>query len=95
MRIILYFATFMLIGASALADTPIPRDSNGRPCYEVNVQINRNNRTNVKQNCGYNDNRTMQAGQNNDATTTQKGEVNTNEVRQYEYNGAQRRPQWR
>lgn len=75
-------------------DDQTQRDNSGRPCYKVNVQINRNNRANVKQNCGYNDSRTMQAGQNNEAATTQKGEENTSEVRQYEYNGPQRRPAW-
>lgn len=91
MKLLCCILTVGLLAPSVVAYSQEPRDNNGRPCYDVNIQINRNNRANVRQNCAYNDSRTMQAGQDNDASTAQKGDVNNNEVHQYEYNGAGRR----
>lgn len=84
----LYFLPVMLLamGASAQAQG----DNSNRPCFDVNVQINPDNKANVKQKCGSNYSRTMQAGSNNEATTQQKGKVNDNAVHQYEYNAAPR-----
>jgi len=66
-------------------------NNSGRPCYDVNVQINRDNQARVKQDCDINISRTAQAGQNNSASTVQQGNINSNEVRQYEFNAAPRR----
>ncbi|CAK0771064.1 conserved hypothetical protein [Gammaproteobacteria bacterium] len=90
MKPLFYVLTTIIVASGQLAYGQEPRDNSGRPCFDVNVQIDRNNKTNVKQDCGYNDSRTMQAGQNNNASTTQRGAVNTNEVKQYEFNAVRR-----
>lgn len=83
-QLIIIFSMFSAIAYSA-------DNNSGRPCYDVNIQIDQNNRSNVKQDCGINVSRTAQAGQNNNANTAQRGNVNNNEVRQYEFNAASRR----
>lgn len=82
-------AALLIPGSSVYSQ--VPRDNSNRPCYDVNIQIDRNNRSNVRQDCGRNDSRTMQAGQTNDAMTSQHGDVNTNEVKQYGFDAQRRR----
>jgi len=60
-------------------------------CYDVDVQINQDNNSNVKQDCERNYNRTSQVGKNNSASTEQGGDVNSDTTRQYEYNASPRR----
>lgn len=55
------------------------------PCYQVNIQNDAVNRSNVRQNCDRNFSRTVQAGAQNSAQTVQSGSVNNNKVRQYQY----------
>lgn len=55
------------------------------PCVHVSIQNDRVNESNVRQNCDRNVNRTVQAGADNWAQTTQTGSVNNNKVRQYHY----------
>lgn len=87
----LLLVTAGLILTAGLAEAQVPRDNSNRPCYDVNIQIDQRNRANVDQDCWRNDSRTMQAGQNNEAMTRQSGDINTNTVRQYEYDAAPRR----
>lgn len=91
MKIFMYFVLIELFAFSTLVYSESWRDSNGRPCYDVNVQINRDNMANVRQNCDVNISRTAQAGKNNSANTSQSGNTNSNQVRQYEFNAVQRR----
>ena len=60
-------------------------DQTARPCFQVSVQNDRVNESNVEQNCKWNLNRTVQAGARNQAQTVQSGSVNNNKVRQYHY----------
>lgn len=60
-------------------------DQTARPCFEVSVQNDRVNESNVAQHCQWNFNRTVQAGARNQAQTVQSGSVNNNKVRQYPY----------
>ncbi len=55
------------------------------PCYRVNIQNDRVNQTDVRQDCDMNFSRTVQAGTENRASTIQTGDVNSNKVRQYQY----------
>jgi hypothetical protein len=68
---------------SAHADTG--RDRTQGPCYSVNIQNDRVNQSEVKQDCEMNFSRTVQAGKDNRAATIQTGDVNNNKVRQYQY----------
>lgn len=61
------------------------RDQAQRPCFNVKVQNDRVNRSFVQQDCNRNVNRTVQAGADNAAQTVQYGEINSNNVRQYQY----------
>lgn len=83
---------FVLLVSSVSSYAQVPRDNSDRPCFDVNVQIDKNTKSNVQQNCGSNYSRTSQAGQNNEATTRQSGDVNSNEVRQEGFNAQSRRP---
>jgi len=56
-----------------------------RPCFHVSVQNEPVNDATVHQNCERNFNRTVQAGAQNQAQTTQTGRINHNKVRQYDY----------
>jgi hypothetical protein len=49
------------------------------PCFRVSIQNDSVNKSNVRQDCDRNVNRTVQA------RTVQTGEVNDNKVRQYSY----------
>ena len=55
------------------------------PCFNVQIQNERNNHSSVRQNCDRNFSRTVQAGHDNRAETIQTGRVNDNKVRQYHY----------
>lgn len=88
----IYFISMGAIFASVSAYGQAARDNSDRPCFDVNVQIDKNNKSNTQQNCGKNYSRTSQAGQNNEATTRQNGDVNSNEVRQEGFNAQSRRP---
>jgi len=91
MKIALYsFVAILSSVTTMLAYGQSEHDNSGRPCYDVNVQIDQNNRSDVKQDCGMNYGRTAQAGKNNEATTNQRGDVNNNSTRQYEYNAPSR-----
>ncbi|WP_295405579.1 hypothetical protein [uncultured Thiocystis sp.] len=91
MKTLLSLLVLGLTLSSASVYSQAARDNSNRPCFDVNVQIDRNNRSNVDQDCGQNYSRTMQAGQNNEATTYQSGDVNDNKVRQYGQDGPSRR----
>lgn len=91
MKIVLYSFIAILSSVTTMsAYAQSEHDNSGRPCYDVNVQIDQNNSSNVQQDCGINYSRTVQAGKNNEATTTQQGDVNNNSTRQYEYNAPSR-----
>lgn len=81
-----------LLGASGAALAQAQRDNSSRPCIDVNVQIDKENTSKVRQRCDINMSRTMQAGENNTAETRQSGDVNDNSVDQYEYKAVRRRP---
>lgn len=86
MKTIPYLLTLALLIPAASAYSQVARDSSGRPCVDVNVQIDRNgqgNRANVQQDCDYNHSATSQAGRHNEARTEQTGNENTNTVRQF------------
>ena len=78
------------VGAVLLTAAPfafgdsVPDRTQG-PCYQVNIQNDQVNRSNVRQNCDRNFSRTVQAGAQNSAQTVQSGSVNNNKVRQYQY----------
>ena len=77
---------FVLLIPAASVYSQAARDNSGRPCVDVNVQVDRNNqgnRANVQQDCGSNYSATSQAGHNNDARTEQSGDTNVNTVRQF------------
>ena len=78
------------VGVALLAALPLAYAESGsaqtdRPCFRVNIQNDRFNDSTVQQNCERNFNRTVQAGAQNQAQTTQTGQVNNNKVRQYQY----------
>lgn len=78
------------VGVALLAAMPLAYAQSGsnhtdRPCFRVTVQNDRQNESNVQQNCEWNFNRTVQAGARNRAQTIQSGSVNNNKVRQYDY----------
>jgi hypothetical protein len=68
-----------------LAQADGGRDRTQGPCYSVNIQNDRVNQSDVKQDCEMNFSRTVQAGKDNRAATIQTGDVNSNKVRQYQY----------
>jgi hypothetical protein len=55
------------------------------PCFNVQIQSERNNHSSIRQNCDMNFSRTVQAGHYNRAETIQNGRINDNKVRQYQY----------
>lgn len=63
-------------------------DRSSGPCFRVTVQNDRVNESNVRQDCEWNVNRTVQAGKINRAYTHQTGRVNNNKVRQYNYDAS-------
>ena len=83
----LHFAlAFTLLIPAASVYSQAARDNSGRPCVDVNVQIDRNNqgnRADVQQDCGRNYSATSQSGYNNEARTEQSGNINSNTVRQF------------
>lgn len=91
MKILPFVLAAGLAAASAAGWAQSARDNSARPCYDVNVQIDPRNRARVEQDCGRNVSRTMQAGQNNEASTVQRGDVNSNRVRQYGFDAQPRR----
>ena len=74
-----------LLVAMPLASAESGSDRTDRPCFHVGIQNDRSNDSTVQQNCERNFNRTVQAGAQNRAHTTQTGQVNNNKVRQYQY----------
>lgn len=65
------------------------RERTDSPCFHVNIQAESVNRSSVQQNCDRNISRTVQAGNENWAQTTQTGSVNDNKVRQYHFDRSQ------
>lgn len=76
---------FALLVAVPFAYGDSTRDQTYDPCFNVNIQNDRVNRSSIRQNCDHNINRTVQAGEQNWAQTMQTGQVNNNKVRQYQY----------
>ncbi len=68
---------------SPLAVATVPGERSHGPCFQVNIQNDAQNRSNLRQNCDMNFARTVQAGQDNEAQTEQRGRINSNKVRQY------------
>lgn len=85
MKTLLPAATLALIALAATAHADPARDPSQSPCFEVNIQNDRDNRASVDQDCRMSYSRTVQAGQTNSAHTVQTGEINNNRVRQYQY----------
>ena len=75
----------LLFSLVPLAHADSGRDRTQGPCYSVNIQNDRVNQSDVKQDCEMNFSRTVQAGNENRTTTIQTGDVNNNKVRQYQY----------
>lgn len=78
------------VGILLFSIVPLAQADGGRertqgPCYSVNIQNDRVNQSDVKQDCDMNFSRTVQAGKENRAATIQTGDVNSNKVRQYQY----------
>jgi hypothetical protein len=78
-------AALILLTMVPLVQADPIRDQARRPCFNVEVQNDRINRSSVQQDCDRNVNRTVQAGADNAAQTVQYGETNSNHVRQYQY----------
>ncbi|MCU0833002.1 MAG: hypothetical protein MUC77_01010 [Chromatiaceae bacterium] len=74
-----------LLAAATLVHGEPARDPAQSPCFNVSVQNDRVNRSAIEQDCQRNYSRTVQAGQSNWAQTVQTGELNSNKVRQYQY----------
>lgn len=55
------------------------------PCFNVQIQHERINQSNVRQDCDINVSRTVQVGQHNESNTQQTGARNDNKVRQTQY----------
>lgn len=81
---ILSAAVVLLISAPLAYSDTAPDRTQG-PCFSVNIQNERVNKSSVQQNCDRNISRTVQAGHQNWAETIQTGQVNDNKVRQYLY----------
>lgn len=73
-----------LLLASPLALATVPGERSHGPCFHVSIQNDARNHSSLRQNCDMNFNRTVQAGQLNEAETVQHGYVNSNKVRQYQ-----------
>lgn len=83
-------ASIVSVGVVLLISAPFAfgdsvHDRTEGPCFQVNIQNDPVNRSNVRQNCDRNFNRTVQAGAQNSAQTVQSGGVNDNKVRQSQY----------
>jgi hypothetical protein len=81
---ILSVGILLVASAASVHGDPV-RDRTQSPCFNVNIQNERVNQSEVYQDCNMNFNRTVQAGQQNRAATIQTGELNNNKVRQYQY----------
>ncbi|CRI65795.1 exported hypothetical protein [Thiocapsa sp. KS1] len=82
--------SILSVGILLFSFVPLAQADGGRertqgPCYSVNIQNDRVNQSDVKQDCDMNFSRTVQAGKENRAATIQTGDVNNNKVRQYQY----------
>ncbi|WP_296810841.1 hypothetical protein [Thiocapsa sp.] len=75
----------LLFSLFPLAQADGGGDRTQGPCYSVNIQNDRVNRSDVQQDCEMNFSRTVQAGMENRTSTIQTGDVNNNKVRQYQY----------
>ncbi|TVP79344.1 hypothetical protein [Thioalkalivibrio sp.] len=83
-------ASILAMTATLLVTAPFAyAGANGErthgPCFNVQIQNERDNHSSVRQNCDMNFSRTVQAGHYNRAETIQKGRINDNKVRQYQY----------
>ncbi|MGB5831834.1 MAG: hypothetical protein WBG92_07575 [Thiohalocapsa sp.] len=83
-------ASMLSVGVVLLTAMPVSyagtvSDRTADPCFHVSIQNQQVNRSNVRQNCDRNVNRTVQAGAQNSAATMQTGNINDNKVRQYDY----------
>jgi hypothetical protein len=82
--------SILSVGILLFSIVPLAQADGGRertqgPCYSVNIQNDRVNQSDVEQDCDMNFSRTVQAGKENRAATIQTGDVNSNKVRQYQY----------
>ncbi len=93
-KLVIPAITGVLLISTAVVAQPA-RNTQGNPCYDVNIQMNPENRAQIEQECERNFSRTMQAGQNNTAITTQSGDINSDAVRQYGFDVQQRQPRGR
>ena len=89
-------ASILAMAAALLVAAPFAHaGANGErthgPCFNVQIQNDRNNHSSVRQNCDMNFSRTVQAGHNNRVETIQNGRINDNRVRQYQ-SGSYRNP---
>lgn len=85
MRTSILSVGILLFSIVTLAQADGGRERTHGPCYSVNIQNDRVNQSDVQQDCDMNFSRTVQAGKENRAATIQTGDVNSNKVRQYQY----------
>ena len=85
MRASILAMTAALLVAAPFAYAGANGDRTHGPCFNVQIQNERNNHSSVRQNCDMNFSRTVQAGHHNRAETIQNGRVNDNKLRQYQY----------
>jgi hypothetical protein len=81
---ILSVGIMLLASAASVYGDPV-RDRMQSPCFNVSIQNERVNESEVHQDCNVNFSRTVQAGQHNQAATIQTGDINNSKVRQYQY----------
>lgn len=77
--------TAALLAAAPFAHAAANSERTHGPCFNVQIQNERHNQSTVRQNCDMNFSRTVQAGLHNQAETIQRGRVNDNKLRQYQY----------
>jgi hypothetical protein len=82
----IYSMGVLLVALSPVSQGEPVHERTQGPCYSVKVQNERVNDARVEQSCTMNFSRTAQAGIENRSETIQTGEVNSNRVRQYQYN---------
>ena len=84
MRASILAMTAALLVAAPFTYAGANDDRTHGPCFNVQIQNERNNHSSVRQNCDMNFSRTVQAGHHNRAETIQNGRVNDNKLRQYQ-----------
>ena len=85
MRVSILAMTAALLAAASFTHAGANSERTHGPCFNVQIQNERFNQSTVRQNCDMNFNRTVQAGHQNQAETIQRGRINDNKLRQYQY----------